>query len=118
MTTLSYRFDHTPSTNLSSIFGPQQTTGAAIILTAAMLLGPIQNENIAPPTPDRYYIRQLNGTHSQLQSLFTGEYTKQSDFNFEGSMTNFYAKLLAQQESLGAEFEKILYANLWEMYED
>ena len=32
-------------------------------------------------------------------------------------MFQFYSDLLAQQEPLGAEFEKILYDNLWELYD-
>jgi hypothetical protein len=33
------------------------------------------------------------------------------------AIQEFYAGLAASQESLGAEFESILYANLWELYE-
>lgn len=32
-------------------------------------------------------------------------------------VTSFYAKLLSSQEPLGVEFEKVLYDNLWELYE-
>lgn len=115
MTTLSYRFDHTPSTNSSStICAPP--LGAAMLLTG-MLFASIPNEGAAPQMSDRY-VAPPNGTFSQLQNAFTGEYTKRSDFDFEGSMATFYATLLGQQEPLGAEFEKILYDNLWELYDD
>lgn len=51
-------------------------------------------------------------------NAFTGDYASQPDFDFEGSMTNFYASLLARQEPLGADFEKVLYENLWDLYGD
>jgi len=36
---------------------------------------------------------------------------------FESTMTNFYSTLLAGQEELGSEFEKVLYQNLSSLYE-
>lgn len=36
---------------------------------------------------------------------------------FERAVGNFYNRLLTSQEPLGAEFEKVLYANLWDLYE-
>lgn len=116
MTTLSYRFDHTPSTNSSSAVCVP-TLSAAVLLTG-MLLASIPDESAATYRSERYDAPHLNGTFSQLQNAFTGDYTRQSDFDFEGSMATFYATLLGQQEPLGAEFEKILYDNLWELYDD
>jgi hypothetical protein len=37
--------------------------------------------------------------------------------DFEGAITAFYATLLAKQQPLGQEFEKVLYDNLWDLYE-
>lgn len=114
MTTLSYRFDHTPSTNSSSaVYAP--TLGA--MLLTGIILASIPNESAGPQKND-HCATQLNGTFSQLQNPFTGEYALQGDFDFERSMTTFYATLLSQQEALGTEFEKILYDNLWELYDD
>ena len=45
-----------------------------------------------------------------------GEYQQESD-QFEVHVAKFYTKLLASQESLGAEFEKVLHENLWNLYE-
>jgi hypothetical protein len=45
-----------------------------------------------------------------------GEYQQESD-RFEVSIAQFYAKLLASQESLGPAFEKVLHENLWNLYE-
>lgn len=36
---------------------------------------------------------------------------------FEQAVGNFYSRLLAGQEPLGAAFEKVLYDNLWDLYE-
>jgi hypothetical protein len=32
-------------------------------------------------------------------------------------VSNLYKKLIKEQESLGPEFSKVLYDNLWELYE-
>lgn len=37
--------------------------------------------------------------------------------NFEEDISSFYAILLSKQHSLGKEFEKVLYDNLWDLYE-
>ena len=37
--------------------------------------------------------------------------------DFEKSVGRFYARLLANQEPLGAEFEAVLHKNLWDLYE-
>ena len=34
-----------------------------------------------------------------------------------GIVEDFYAALSDSQEPLGAEFESVLYANLWDLYE-
>jgi len=36
---------------------------------------------------------------------------------FEKEVSNFYGNLLAHQERLGVEFEKILNENMWDLYE-
>jgi hypothetical protein len=36
--------------------------------------------------------------------------------DFEGAVTAFYTGLLAKQQPLGKEFEKVLYDNLWDLY--
>lgn len=46
----------------------------------------------------------------------TGEYVSIPN-GFEQAVGSFYARLLISQEPLGAEFEKVLYENLWDLYE-
>mgnify|MGYP001589188050 CR=1 FL=1 len=33
-----------------------------------------------------------------------------------GAISDFFSKLLAKQEPLGHDFEKVLYENLWDLY--
>ena len=40
-----------------------------------------------------------------------------SDEEFEKALAAFYTGLLAKQEPLGADFAKVLYDNLWDLYE-
>jgi hypothetical protein len=82
-----------------------------------MLLASVPSETGVPLRQDRY-APLLNGTFSQYQNAFTGDYASQPVLDFEGSMTNFYASLLARQEALGADFERVLYENLWDLYDD
>lgn len=51
-----------------------------------------------------------------IGSAITGAYEAEAT-PFRLSVTNFYARLLASQEPLGVEFEKVLYDNLWDLYE-
>ena len=91
------------------------TLGGVVIL--AGMLASVPNETGGALRTDRY-APLLKGTFSQHQNAFTGDYASQPVLDFESSMTNFYASLLAQQEPLGADFEKVLYDNLWDLYDD
>jgi len=115
MTANSYSFDLTPSTNSSGNVS-LPTLGGAVILTG-MLLASVPNETGMGLRADRYAPLH-KGTFSQHQNAFTGAYASQPALDFEGSMMNFYATLLAHQEPLGADFEKVLYDNLWDLYDD
>lgn len=53
---------------------------------------------------------------NSLSSTITGAYESGFD-SFKLSVSNFYSRLLVSQEPLGAEFEKVLYDNLWDLYE-
>lgn len=115
MTANSYSFNLTPSTNSSGNVS-LPTLGGVVILTG-MLLASVPNETGVVLRTDRY-APLLKGTFSQHQNAFTGDYASQPVLDFESSMTNFYASLFAQQEPLGPDFEKVLYDNLWDLYDD
>lgn len=55
-------------------------------------------------------------TFSRYSSPITGEFIT-ATVTFEQAVSNFYARLMVNQEPLGAEFEKVLYENLWDLYE-
>lgn len=43
--------------------------------------------------------------------------TRVSEDNFEKCISDFYSKLLNEQEDLGPEFRKVLEDNYWELLE-
>jgi hypothetical protein len=59
------------------------------------------------------YRRASLGTHGDLTTTF-------SQISLVGpetaSLMNFYTELMAEQQDLGKEFEKVLYDNLWDLY--
>jgi len=110
----NYEINQTPATSGGSV-----SVMGGTFLTGLLIAASVQSAVL--PTigaePRSYNVRQAIGTFSQLQNMFTGEYNRYS-LDFEGTIANFYAALLAKQEPLGKEFEKILYDNLWELYVD
>lgn len=62
-----------------------------------------------------YHTRANQPSFDQITNLFSGEFDK-TDLFAEG-ISKFYAKLVATQEPLGAEFERVLSENLWALYE-
>lgn len=61
-----------------------------------------------------------SGNRTATSDYFRGSITGQYDLNpiqFEHAVGNFYGRLLSSQEPLGAEFEKVLFDNLWDLYE-
>lgn len=63
-----------------------------------------------------YSANDRGATFDSFRSKVTGRYDL-SPPPFEQTVVNFYANLLAAQEPLGAEFGKVLYDNLWDLYE-
>jgi hypothetical protein len=55
-------------------------------------------------------------TFDSFRGAVTGQYDS-SSVQFEHSVGNFYARLVSTQEPLGGIFEKVLYDNLWDLYE-
>lgn len=66
--------------------------------------------------PEPYHSAAAPKSYATYGNFITGEYY-QNRYNFEESVGKFYAKLLSNQEPLGADFEKVLYDNLWDLYE-
>lgn len=66
--------------------------------------------------PQAYYSEGNKPTFNNSANPITGEYILSLN-GFEKSVSDFYARLLTSQEPLGAQYEKVLYDNLWDLYE-
>jgi hypothetical protein len=53
---------------------------------------------------------------STIGQLIFNDTAQSTTTDFEGTVATFYATLLAKQQPLGKEFEKVLYDNLWDLY--
>lgn len=65
-----------------------------------------------------------NGVASTLSTrlgisnqIYEGTYLSTLEDNFESAVSRFYAVLTSNQERLGADFEKVLFDNLWDLYD-
>ncbi len=90
-------------------------------IMAAQVLHAVPTHNVAaehhkPLLRDAYSLEGNKATYNSYSAPITGEYTFAPD-GFEQSVGDFYARLLGSQEPLGAEFEKVLYENIWDLYE-
>ena len=71
----------------------------------------------AQPILGSTYLSSGRGaTFDSLRGSITGQYDL-NPIKFERAIGNFYARLLSNQEPLGAEFKKVLFDNLWDLYE-
>jgi hypothetical protein len=57
-------------------------------------------------------------TFDSRRSILTGAYPSSSQIEFENIITGFFATLSSTQEPLGSEFEKVLFDNLWDLYQN
>ena len=101
-----------------------RTIGSVAIagVLATQLLAPIlTNSGMVLDTHlnsrNNYESSDLSPTCEHFLSFFTDNYYR-GIRNFETSITEFYATLVSSQEPLGIEFEKVLYDNLWDLYEE
>ena len=60
-------------------------------------------------------IAERPSTVGQL-NIFGIGLTQPRQSDFENAIAEFYSTLLASQEPLGNEFEKVLHENLWDLY--
>ena len=89
--------------------------GLAAGLMAATLLNP------TPPMREPHIIggpfivyRSTANTYALYADIFDPK--QLSERVGEGSIMSFYMRLLAKQQRLGADFEKVLFDNLWDLY--
>lgn len=86
-----------------------QTLGTAVYSNVG---GTNQRQSVSP----LYRIQANLPSHDQISSSYSGKSVKESGQLMESS-TKFYTNLVASQEPLGVEFERVLNENLWSLYE-
>lgn len=99
----------------------QSSTLYSIVVMSSMLTClPPSNSNADGVNKNsenkKYYIGSNSSTYSDYTASPQNFELKNN--SFEQAIAGFYSKLLESQESLGEEFEEILFGNLWELYED
>jgi len=100
----------------SSTYDPKQLLGLLLLATGVSShAAPIDQSRMSLPTR-LYSIGQHENT---IQTVNVSSYLESCLLSekFEIAATSFYSKLLLSQERLGAEFEKVLYQNLSDLYE-
>lgn len=110
----NYRFDEldrtTSTLNINML--------ASTILLGAAFFSPCKvamAESTLPISSPKYTYDGIQGTYNVLSSP-DSENFEPIGLNFENTFSEFYEQLLGQQSSLGTEFEKVLYDNLWDLY--
>lgn len=61
--------------------------------------------------------RGIAPTHESNKNILTGRYTPYTGITFESVVTDAFAALSLNQEPLGYEFERVLFENLWDLYQ-
>ena len=100
------------------------TIGAHVFNTTLLFIPTVTLASLAMginTNPESYltnnsYIYNHTSTLDQYNNPLTREF-KNSDELLQSKVTEFYSTLLAVQEPLGEEFERVLYNNLWDLYE-
>lgn len=98
------------------------TVGAIIIATAlsGLSVANKSNQDFSQITTSRdsYIPNGSSPTFSENQELQKHSINNiELNNSFEQVTSQFYSELEVQQEPLGKEFEKVLYDNLWDLYE-
>jgi len=86
---------------------------------AAQMIPSEANAGLQEPRPlleSPYIWNGSKATYDRYSNPITGGYNSAQD-SFEAAVGNFYSRLLIGQEPLGADFEKVLNENLWDLYE-
>lgn len=99
------------------------TVMIAGMLASTFLPSDCNNE----PSPSMPYFSASNNyafashgtslTHEPNKNILTGHYPSSEETKFEAVVTSFYEELSSNQEALGREFERVLFENLWDLYQ-
>lgn len=100
-------------------FNRQSSTIGNIVIVSGLLATGMMLENSSDiTTPSKPYELKINSsTFSNYGNKSLSENTGTiSQNSFEQVVSGFYISLLESQETLGEDFEKVLYENLWDLY--
>lgn len=109
---LNYRHEQTPPT-LAQIAIVSASLMVSMPTFASATRTDIRSERHAVP----YSIIASSSSYGPVATSIKELTGDVSESDFIGSITKFYASLLERQQPLGAEFERVLYDNLWDLYE-
>ena len=76
--------------------------------------------NTPPFSASNNYAYSYRGTpltHEPSKNILTGYYPSSVETTFEAVVTSFFQELSSNQEPLGSEFERVLFENLWDLYQ-
>lgn len=77
--------------------------------------------SIAPHFPGgnnyAFVSRGTSLTHEPSKNVLTGYYPPSLETSFETVVTSFFEELSSNQEPLGHDFERVLFENLWDLYQ-
>ena len=107
-----------------SINGLPSTSSATVVkigLLPSLLLGcasAVSFPATAVMGAGSYDVCQHSVTPSAVSQVYFFNTLSHIDktFDFESTVSHFYAKLESSQESLGEAFERVLVDNLWDLY--
>lgn len=106
-------------------YGQSSSTFSYVLMMAGLVAAQLvqsdsahsEHANLSPGNLRGIYSATGNtNTFSTYGNPISGAYEVGSS-DFEFAVSRFYSRLLEGQEPLGAEFEKVLYDNLWDLYE-
>jgi hypothetical protein len=87
-----------------------------LLTVPAVGVGNVSASSISNRSQNSYTWKGNNSTFDSYQNSSSRKHDLTAA-SFENEVSNFYGNLLAHQERLGAEFEKILNENMWDLYE-
>lgn len=96
-----------------------QTISARVVhagLLAKMCLENQEQINTGHYAPG--YTDNINPSSTTKYTISLTEFARPTtNVNFEDEIAAFFTRLSSEQEPLGAEFEKVLFDNLWDLYQ-
>ena len=105
--------------NINQVSRTVSSVTVAGVMATQLLVAGVNLEKVGEeqsPIKRNVYEALTPPTFDQYRNLLTGDYNQESN-QLEDAMSDLYMRLVAGQESLGAEFETVLDANRWDLYE-